>query len=238
MGKVVLIPEVVFSKLSFGEFLGRDPDLALICLPKNQHIIETVEQTRPDVVVLHPQIQEFNPFDCCKVIKNNSNLKETKVIFVVDQLNSPWGERARSVKTDLVVDANHAVEKIQSFLHWEWIPFGKIERRMSTRYVMEKPVHLDCREQLLSAIIVDASRTGLYLLSKVPIPPKEVLVFRAKSLKEEVYSFPIKIVRRSKLTRPLRTFTYGLGAKLLRPPDLMAEEIKQLLMSGCPKLAG
>lgn len=99
---IVMSLEYTFKKNNFEVFIARDGQEALDIL-KNAH---------PDIIILDVMMPNVDGYNTLEQIKNNENLKNTKVIFLSAKNKEKDIEKGLALGADLYMTKPFSVKKL------------------------------------------------------------------------------------------------------------------------------
>ncbi|WP_299902786.1 response regulator [uncultured Aquimarina sp.] len=99
---IVMSLEYTFKKKSFEVFIARDGSEAL----------QIAEEEIPDIVLLDIMMPNVDGYETLKEIKNNKNLKDTKVVFLSAKNKATDIEKGLSMGADKYLTKPFSVKKL------------------------------------------------------------------------------------------------------------------------------
>ncbi len=99
---IVMALEYAFKKNHFEVFIARDGDEALTIL----------EQNIPDVILLDIMMPNVDGYETLKQIKQNDQLKDTKVIFLSAKNKTTDIDKGLSLGADLYLSKPFSIKKV------------------------------------------------------------------------------------------------------------------------------
>ncbi|APD07789.1 phosphate regulon transcriptional regulatory protein [Flavobacteriaceae bacterium UJ101] len=99
---IVMALEYAFKKNHFEVFIARDGDEALTIL----------EQNIPDVILLDIMMPNVDGYETLKQIKQNDQLKHTKVIFLSAKNKTADIDKGLSLGADLYLSKPFSIKKV------------------------------------------------------------------------------------------------------------------------------
>lgn len=101
---IVMTLEYAFKKQEFEVFIARDGSEA----------IEILESNIPDVVLLDVMMPNVDGYQTLEIIKNNSHLRDTKVVFLTAKNKASDIEKGLKLGADKYITKPFSVKKIVS----------------------------------------------------------------------------------------------------------------------------
>ncbi|MGY3795860.1 response regulator transcription factor [Aquimarina sp. 433] len=99
---IVMSLEYTFKKKNFEVFIARDGSEAL----------QIAEEEIPDIVLLDIMMPNVDGYETLKEIKNNKNLKDTKVVFLSAKNKATDIEKGLSMGADKYLTKPFSVKKL------------------------------------------------------------------------------------------------------------------------------
>lgn len=120
MGKKILLADDSLTIQKVVELTLSGTDYELTCVSNGQRALESLRQSRPDLILADVVMPETNGYEVCEVVKGNPVTARIPVVLLSGTFEPFDRERAERIGCDQVIskpfDAQHLLEQIETLL--------------------------------------------------------------------------------------------------------------------------
>ncbi len=176
--KILLVDDVVFFLELEKKFLQRE-EFEILVAHNGQHAYEMIALHRPDLVLLDLYMPEMNGDECCRLVKNNPELKNIPIVMVTSVGKEKDHALCREAGCDDIM-----LKPIQrrQFMATVW-KFLEVAERTSPRPPVKMQVLYG--EKKITDYSVNLSTGGLFLETENPLPEEERLTLKFQLSEDE-----------------------------------------------------
>ncbi|MEA5621321.1 response regulator [Cronbergia sp. UHCC 0137] len=97
--KVMIVNDSPQMLETLGNYL-RPAGLDITCLHNTDHFLATLNNTKPDVLLLDLQMSNLSGFDLCQIVRQDSQYHHLPILFITDQIDNELIQQSLAVGGD------------------------------------------------------------------------------------------------------------------------------------------
>lgn len=170
--KILLVDDVDFFLDLEKSFLQRE-EIDILSARNGQQAYDMIVLHRPDVVLLDLYMPEMDGDECCRLVKNDPELRNIPIIMVTTAGKEDEKEKCRQAGCDDImlkpINRRIFMETVRKFL--------KVVERAAPRLPANIQVSYG-KDKLFTDYSVNLSTGGLFLETRCPLAPDELLTLK------------------------------------------------------------